>query len=149
VISSTKIRHALFDNDIATANGFLGYAYFFEGIVIEGNKLGRTIGYPTANLHISSEEKLIPSNGVYAVTIKLPDQDTLYKGMMNIGLRPTVDGKKRVIEVNIFDFDADIYSQLLQIHVHHYLRGEVKFNGLDSLKEQLQKDKIAVSAMIG
>ena len=149
VISSTKIRHALFDNDIATANDFLGYAYFFEGIVIEGNKLGRTIGYPTANLHISSEEKLIPSNGVYAVTIHLPDQEQLYKGMMNIGLRPTVDGKKRVIEVNIFDFDADIYGQLLQIHVHHYLRGEVKFNGLDSLKEQLQKDKVAASAIIG
>ena len=148
VISSTKIRHALFDNDIATANDFLGYAYFFEGIVIEGNKLGRTIGYPTANLHISSEEKLIPSNGVYAVTIHLPDQEQLYKGMMNIGLRPTVDGKKRVIEVNIFDFDADIYGQLLQIHVHHYLRGEVKFNGLDGLKEQLLKDKAAAKALL-
>ena len=149
VVSSTKIRHALFENDIFTANSFLGYDYFFEGIVIEGNKLGRTIGYPTANLHISSEEKLIPSNGVYAVTLSIlgkseknTEKSLLYKGMMNIGLRPTVDGKKRVIEVHIFDFDEDIYGETLQIHIHTYLRGEVKFNGLEELKHQLQKDKI-------
>ena len=146
VISSTRIRHALKDNDITTANQFLGYPYFFEGVVIEGNKLGRTIGYPTANLHISSEEKLIPGNGVYAVTVVIresPVVNKIYKGMMNIGLRPTVDGKKKVIEVNIFDFDADIYGQTLQVHLQHYLRGEVKFNGLDELKEQLRKDKLA------
>lgn len=147
VISSTKIRHALIANDIETANGFLGYPYFFEGTVIEGNKLGRTIGYPTANLHVGSEEKLIPGDGVYAVSCVLRDSPGVgketYRGMMNIGLRPTVDGKKRVIEVNIFDFDKDIYGQTLQVHVHAYLRGEVKFNGLDALKEQLQKDKLA------
>jgi riboflavin kinase/FMN adenylyltransferase len=144
VISSTKIRHALVDHDIDTANRFLGYPYFFEGTVIEGNKLGRTIGYPTANLHVGSEEKLIPGDGVYAVTCasrELPN--VIYKGMMNIGMRPTVDGKKRVVEVNIFDFDQDIYGKSLQVHVHDYLRGEVKFNGLDALKEQLQKDKNA------
>lgn len=158
VISSTRIRHSLKENDIATANRFLGYPYFFEGIVIEGNKLGRTIGYPTANLHISSEEKLIPGNGVYAVTvvrreaavvsdasamIHEPLSMNLFKGMMNIGLRPTVDGKKRVIEVNIFDFDQDIYGETLQVHLQHYLRGEVKFNGLEELKIQLQKDQLA------
>ncbi len=144
VISSTRIRHALVENDIARANAFLGYTYFFEGLVIEGNKLGRTIGYPTANLHIASEEKLIPGNGVYAVTVVMhesPIADKMYKGMMNIGLRPTVDGKKKVIEVNIFDFDEDIYGQTIQVHVHHYLRGEIKFNGLDELKKQLEKDK--------
>jgi len=142
-VSSTKIRHALIGNDIDTANGLLGYPYFFEGLVVEGNKLGRTIGYPTANLHVSSEEKLIPGNGVYAVTISgiRPAIATVFKGMMNIGVRPTVDGKKRVIEVNIFDFDADIYGQTIQIQVHVYLRGEVKFNGLPELKIQLQKDK--------
>jgi riboflavin kinase/FMN adenylyltransferase len=138
VISSTKIRQAITANDIETANSFLGYPYFFEGTVVEGNKLGRTIGYPTANLHVSSEEKLIPGDGVYAVTVVSSEK---YKGMMNIGLRPTVDGKKRVIEVNIFDFDKDIYGQNLQVHLHAYLRGEVKFTGIDALKEQLQKDK--------
>ncbi len=146
VVSSTKIRHALTDSDIVTANEFLGYAYFFEGLVIEGNKLGRTIGYPTANLHISSEEKLIPGNGVYAVeVVRGKGKGVRDKGMMNIGVRPTVDGKKKVIEVNIFDFDEEIYGETIQIHVHHYLRGEVKFDGLDALKEQLRKDKIAAT----
>lgn len=144
VISSTKIRHSLVEHDIATANQFLGYPYFFEGMVIEGNKLGRTIGYPTANLHIASEEKLIPGNGVYAVSVVSRQSPAVsLKGMMNIGIRPTVDGKKRVIEVNIFDFDEEIYGQTLQIHMHHYLRGEVKFNGLAELKQQLEKDKLS------
>lgn len=142
VISSTKIRQSLLDNAIETANSFLGYAYFFEGRVIEGNKLGRTIGYPTANLHIGSEEKLIPGNGVYAVTVSREGANTIYKGMMNIGVRPTIDGTKRVIEVNLFDFDEDIYGQTLRVHIHYYLRGEVKFSGLDALKEQLQQDKL-------
>ena len=149
VISSTKTRHSLIENDIATANQFLGYPYFFEGIVIEGNKLGRTIGYPTANLHIASEEKLVPGNGVYAVKVVNRQSSIVnLSGMMNIGLRPTVDGKKRVIEVNIFDFDDDLYGQTLQVHVHHYLRGEIKFTGLDELKQQLQKDKLAAIAVL-
>ena len=143
VISSTKIRHSLLENDIATANQFLGYPYFFEGIVIEGNKLGRTMGYPTANLHIASEEKLIPGDGVYAVTVLRREASIVsLKGMMNIGVRPTVDGMKHVIEVNIFDFDEEIYGQTLQVHIHHYLRGEIKFNGLAELKQQLEKDKL-------
>ena len=144
IVSSTKIRESLLNSDIDTANKFLGYDYFFEGIVIEGNKLGRTIGYPTANLHIDSEEKLIPGNGVYAVCVEIKNQKSKIKnlkGMMNIGFRPTVDGKKRMIEVNIFDFDADIYTQTLKVYVKHYIRGEVKFNGLDELKTQLLKDK--------
>ncbi|MDP1762897.1 MAG: bifunctional riboflavin kinase/FAD synthetase [Sediminibacterium sp.] len=156
VVSSTKIRHALIDTNIAIANQFLGYPYFFEGLVIEGNKLGRTIGYPTANLHIASEEKLIPGNGVYAVRVRglesgvwsLEPGVWRLEGMMNIGVRPTVDGKKRVIEVNIFDFDEDIYGQTLQVQVHHYLRGEVTFNGLDELKQQLQKDKLSATAAL-
>ena len=149
VVSSTKIRHALIDTNIAIANQFLGYPYFFEGLVIEGNKLGRTIGYPTANLHIASEEKLIPGNGVYAVRVRgLESGVWSLEGMMNIGVRPTVDGKKRVIEVNIFDFDEDIYGQTLQVQVHHYLRGEVTFNGLDELKQQLQKDKLSATALL-
>ena len=157
-ISSTKIREALNVHDIARANEFLGYDYFFDGLVIEGNRLGRTIGFPTANLHIDSEEKLIPGNGVYAVEVEIVGsgewgvrsknlivnrQSSIVhlKGMMNIGVRPTVDGKKRMIEVNIFDFDEDIYGQTLRVYLKHYLRGEVKFNGLDELKEQLAKDR--------
>ncbi|MDD2792499.1 MAG: bifunctional riboflavin kinase/FAD synthetase [Sediminibacterium sp.] len=139
VISSTKIRQALLDNEIELANEYLGYAYFFEGLVIEGNKLGRTIGYPTANLHMNAEDKLVPGNGVYAVEVR--HNGSAYYGMMNIGLRPTVDGKKRVIEVNIFDFSQDIYGEELVISIRHYLRGEVKFNGLEELKAQLKTDR--------
>lgn len=144
IVSSTRIREALLQSDIATANNYLGYEYFFEGVVIEGNKLGRTIGYPTANIFIEEEEKLIPGNGVYAVEVTLNKAgDKRKNGMMNIGLRPTVDGTKRVTEVNIFDFDEDIYEQTLRVYVKHYLRAEIKFTGLDALKEQLAKDKEA------
>ncbi|BAV05678.1 riboflavin kinase / FMN adenylyltransferase [Filimonas lacunae] len=145
-ISSTRIREAIAGKDIITANDCLGYPYFFEGRVIEGNRLGRTIGYPTANLKIENESKLIPGNGVYAVTVTIIHQITHrkseeYKGMMNIGVRPTVNGSHKTIEVNIFDFNEDIYGHVLQVSVHHYLRGEQKFNGLDALKEQLAKDR--------
>ncbi len=137
-ISSTKIRQAILAGDIAQAALFLGYDYFFSGLVVVGNKIGRTIGYPTANLQIADEHKLIPANGVYAVNVKLGDRNL--KGMMNIGLRPTVDGKKRTIEVNIFDFDEDIYGSTLIITLKNALRNEVKFDGLDGLKAQLAKD---------
>jgi len=151
IVSSTRIREALLNSDIETANKFLGYDYFFEGVVIEGNKLGRTIGYPTANLQIESDEKLIPGNGVYAVAVEIKNQQSEIRnlsGMMNIGVRPTVDGKKRMIEVNIFDFDEDIYTQILRVHVKHYIRGEVKFNGLDELKAQLLKDKVSAKELL-
>lgn len=146
-ISSTKIREALLKPDIDTANTFLGYDYFFEGKVVEGNKLGRTIGYPTANLVIENEEKLIPGNGVYAVRLTIGVNEVILKGMMNIGMRPTVDGTKRTIEVNIFNFDEDIYGQVMKVYIHKFLRGEVKFDGLEQLKEQLAKDKIKAGAI--
>ena len=138
-VSSTKIREALLNSDVETANNYLGYDYFFEGLVIEGNKLGRTLGYPTANLQIETPEKLIPGNGVYAVIASV-DKST-YKAMMNIGVRPTVDGKKRMIEVNLFDFNQDIYGKTLRVYIKKYLRGEIKFNGLEELKNQLGIDK--------
>ncbi len=149
-VSSTRIRQCLFENNITAANQFLGYPYFFEGIVIEGDKLGRTLGYPTANLHIASEEKLIPGNGVYAVNVvtKSAPSPQMYNGMMNMGIRPTVGGKKRVIEVNIFSFDEEIYGQLLQVHIQQYLRGEEKFDGLEALKLQLAKDKVTAEAIL-
>ena len=158
-VSSTKIRHALLEHDIPTTNKFLGYAYFFEGMVVKGNQLGRTIGYPTANIKIIDDEKLIPANGVYAVTVLMVnDVKTInykhstintFQGMMNIGFRPTVDGKARVIEVNIFNFSEDIYNQIIQVHIHAYIRGEVKFNGLDELKSQLKIDAIQANKLLG
>ena len=138
-VSSTRIREALLNSDIKTANNYLGYDYFFEGTVIEGNKLGRTLGFPTANLEIEAPEKLIPGNGVYAVIAAIAQ--STYKAMMNIGVRPTIGGTKRVIEVNIFDFNEDIYGKTIRVYVKHYLRGETKFKGLDELKNQLSKDK--------
>ncbi len=147
-ISSTKIREALLKNDINTANSYLGYKYFFEGRVVEGNKLGRTIGYPTANIIIEDGEKLVPGNGVYAVTLKIGQMAPLLRGMMNIGMRPTVNGTKRTIEVNIFDFDEDIYGQYMRVYIHAYLRGEVKFDGLNQLKEQLAKDKVSAQLQL-
>ncbi len=144
-ISSTKIRTALLSGDNETAATYLGYLYFFSGIVVKGNQLGRTIGYPTANIEIKNEFKLVPANGVYAVKVALKERSQVYKGMMNIGLRPTVGGTKRVIEVNIFDFDEDIYGEELTITLVKFLRSEIKFNGLDALKQQLAADKDAAS----
>ncbi len=143
-ISSTRIRAALHEGNTAVAAQLLGYDYFFEGLVATGNKLGRTLGYPTANLHVQTEDKLIPGNGVYAVQVAVRNsqpQQALLNGMMNIGIRPTIGGTGRVIEVNIFDFDKDIYGSTLRVYIKKYLRGEQKFNGLDALKQQLAIDK--------
>jgi len=156
IISSTRIREALKEKDLNTANEYLGYSYFFEGKVIEGDKIGRTLGYPTANIEVGDPNKLIPANGVYAVEVSLadlsnPKKENIvhrtsniahYQGMMNIGTRPTVGGTSEVIEVNIFDFDRTIYQENIRVYVRFFLRDEVKFNGLDALKDQLALDKI-------
>lgn len=146
-ISSTRIREALLEGQVERASGLLGYPFFFTGTVVHGDKLGRKLGYPTANLRVEDEEKIIPANGIYAVYASLlPDTHTepsaLLKGMMSIGFRPTVDGKKRVIEVNLFDFDRTIYDKQLRVHVKKYLRQEVKFDSLDELVKQIDQDKI-------
>ena len=149
IISSTLIRNYISEQQIKKANDLLGYAYFFEGFVVRGNQLGRTIGYPTANLHINDEEKLIPANGVYAVKVKGDcTNHAIVEGMMNIGIRPTVDGQKKVIEVHIFNFDQDIYEQYITVLVYEFIRGEVKFDGLEALKNQLHQDKITASAIL-
>ncbi|MEO6453291.1 MAG: bifunctional riboflavin kinase/FAD synthetase [Ginsengibacter sp.] len=139
-ISSTKIREALSAGDIETANNFLGYDYFFEGTVEAGDKIGRTIGYPTANLKLTDENKLIPCDGVYAVEVRTGSGE-LKRGMMNIGYRPTIGGIKKMIEVNIFDFNEDIYGQSITVLIKKYLRAEQKFQSLDALKNQLSIDK--------
>jgi riboflavin kinase / FMN adenylyltransferase len=145
-VSSTKIREALLNGEVETAKQYLGHAYSLQGTVVEGNKLGRTIGYPTANIEIGDKHKLIPADGVYAVHVLLGNER--FGGMLNIGYRPTVDGKKRTTEVNIFDFERDLYGQQLKIEFEARLRNEQKFNGLDALKEQLAQDKINALAAL-
>ncbi len=143
-VSSTRIREALSKGDIKTANDFLGYPYFFEGEVIHGDKRGRTIGYPTANLRLTNADKLTPANGVYAVQVSFTDHKGQYmhkQGMMNIGFRPTVDGLHHSIEVHLFDFNEDIYGKFIQVSVIQRIRDEQKFEGIEFLKAQLEKDR--------
>lgn len=141
VISSTRIRESLLHHDIETANQLLGYTFFFSGTVVHGNKIGRTLGYPTANLRMHSEDKIVLGNGIYAVFAKPDGYDHLSQGMMSIGFRPTVGGTQRVIEVNLFDFQDEIYDRTLTVHVVAYLRSEVKFDGLPALVEQMHLDR--------
>lgn len=147
-ISSTNIREAILHGDTDTAQRLLGYSFFFTGEVVHGDKLGRKLGYPTANLRIENEEKIIPGNGIYAVYASLlPEGETgvssgqQLPGMMSIGFRPTVDGKRRVIEVNLFDFNQEIYGRHLRVYVKKYLREEVKFDSLEELVRQIDRDK--------
>ena len=147
-ISSTKIRKALEIGDFETANQFLGYDFMLSGKVVHGNKLGTSIGYPTANIEVTSLHKLIPSNGVYVVTVELENQ--IYGGMLNIGSRPTVNNTElKTIEVNIFDFDSDVYGEEIKINFKHRIRNEQKFDSVDLLKEQLAKDKEASLQYLG
>jgi riboflavin kinase / FMN adenylyltransferase len=139
-VSSTKIRKALESGDIDTANHFLGRPYQLSGRIIKGDKLGRVLGFPTANIDLDSHDKLVPAEGIYAVTV-LHGHAT-YGGMLYIGNRPTVDGSRRSIEVNIFDFEKDIYGETIQVSFHQLLRSDSKFEDLESLKRQLEHDKV-------
>lgn len=140
-ISSTKVREAILNGSADTFNHLLGYTFFFEGEVIHGNKLGRELGYPTANLRLTDEEKIVPGNGIYAVYVAIPGKTGLLKGMMSIGMRPTVNGTTRTIEVNIFDFDDQIYGAVLRVYVKKFLREEVKFESLEAMVQQIDRDK--------
>ena len=157
-ISSTKIRSALKEGDITTAKECLGYDYFFEGKVVDGNKLGRTIGYPTANLEIKNTNKLIPENGIYAVNLAIGkasvNEDSLFipesfhQGMMSIGIRPTIADNRRTIEVNIFDFNKDIYGRIVRVYVKYFLRNEEKFDSMEELKKQISLDEIKTKKLL-
>jgi riboflavin kinase / FMN adenylyltransferase len=138
-VSSTKIRNALKSGDPETAHEFLTVPYFIQGTVVKGKQLGSTIGFPTANIEISQAYKLIPKNGAYA--IKATHESNHYQGMLNIGNRPTVNGKDKTIEVHLFDFDNDIYGEVLKIEFLHFLRAEEKFDSINALQKQLEKDK--------
>ncbi len=139
-VSSTLIRKLLEEGRIKEANKFLGYEYSITGKVVHGNGIGKTIGYPTANIEVSNEYKLITANGVYACRVEVDGK--IYGGMGNIGFRPTIDDDKFTIEVNIFDFDKDIYGETITIYFVDRLRNEVKFDSLEALKKQLAEDAI-------
>jgi riboflavin kinase/FMN adenylyltransferase len=139
-VSSTKIRNALQSGDVRTAASYLGHEFSLTGKVVDGKKIGREIGYPTANIFVNDKFKIVPEDGVYAVKVR--HDNRLYGGMLNIGNNPTVNGKHKTIEVNIFDFNRDIYEEDATIYFIERLREEVKFNGLEELKTQLATDKI-------
>jgi riboflavin kinase / FMN adenylyltransferase len=146
-VSSTKIRTALINGDIETANSFLNYNYSITGEVIHGNQLGRTIGFPTANLKIDNSYKLIPGQGVYAVEVLL--NNIRYNGMLNIGYRPTINNVlKQSIEVNIFNFEKEIYGEKITLTFLKKIREEKKFETLDKLKTQLNMDRLLVISLL-
>ena len=143
-ISSTKIRNALMQGDIKTADEYLGYEYPISGEVIRGNQIGRSLGFPTANIQYNNHYKLIPANGVYAVEIRV--KETTYKGMMNIGRRPTLNDHDAgmTLEVNIFNFDENIYGKVITVLLRRRIRDEIKFKNLEALSAQLEKDKAKI-----
>jgi riboflavin kinase/FMN adenylyltransferase len=146
-ISSTKIRNAIIEGNISLANDYLGYNYVLNGTVIKGKQLGRTIGFPTANLKIEEDYKLIPKNGAYIVKSSI-NQKTVF-GIMNIGINPTVNGEKLSVEVHFIDFDSDLYNSKITVSVLRRIRDEQKFDSIELLKKQIQKDKdLAISFSI-
>lgn len=145
-VSSTKIRTAVLNSDVETANKLLGYPFFFEGCVIKGDQLGRQLGYPTANLQHTDRDKIHLGHGVYAVYADVRGERK--KGMLSIGNRPTLTASDERIEVNIFDFDEDIYGKNIRVMVIKYLRGQEKYASLDDLVVQLEKDKKASLAVL-
>lgn len=140
-ISSSGIRQMIAEGRVGTANKALGYPFFIQGKVVKGNSLGRELGYPTANIDVNDSQKLLPRNGVYAVLVRLDDK--VYEGMLSLGVRPTIDpsGNRRVVEVNLFGFNGDIYGRTMKVAFLEWLRCEKKFGSLDELKEQIAIDK--------
>ncbi len=138
-ISSTKIRNAIKNGDITTANLYLGRSFEINGNIIHGEGVGRKIGFPTVNINIDEKYKLIPSNGVYLV--KLKTNNKLHYGMMNIGNRPTLNGKNRTLEINIFNFKKDLYGKNISVFFLRKIRDEIKFDSIKKLSDQLKKDK--------
>ncbi|MBC8110819.1 MAG: bifunctional riboflavin kinase/FAD synthetase [Verrucomicrobia bacterium] len=145
-ISSTKIRTALLKGEVQTAKEYLGRAYSLTGKVVKGNQLGRTLGYPTANLEIADVHKLIPADGVYVVQVTFDNRS--YGGLLSIGSNPTVNGQFRTVEAYLLDFQEDIYDKTLTVHLLHLLRGQQKFAGLPELVTQMKKDEVQARKML-
>jgi riboflavin kinase / FMN adenylyltransferase len=137
-VSSTRIRKALAAGDLELANRYLGRAYSLSGSVVKGNRLGRQLGYPTANIEVENDNKLIPADGIYAVKVRV--EGKVYDGMLSIGIRPTIGKSDRTVEVNIFNFNEDVYDKKLTVYFIRKFRDEKKFNDLEELKQQLHLD---------
>ncbi len=146
--SSSTIRESILKGDLGSAGKMLGYHYYLSGIIVEGNHIGRKMGFPTANIHPLDPNKLIPMNGVYAIHAELRGET--FKGMLNIGFRPTIDSAMAVktIEAHLFDISGDFYDEEVVIHFVKRVRDEMKFSGLDALKQQLQKDKDSIQKLL-
>jgi riboflavin kinase/FMN adenylyltransferase len=141
-VSSTKVREALLRGEVHLANDLLGYRYAMTGVVVKGDQLGRTLGFPTANIALVDPFKLVPGDGVYAVSVNLRNE--VYGGMMSIGVRPTITNSgERTLEVNLFGLDRDIYGEMLTVHLHGWIRGQQRFDGLDGLTGAMHQDKDA------
>ncbi|ASZ14315.1 bifunctional riboflavin kinase/FAD synthetase [Chitinophaga pendula] len=149
-VSSTKIRNNLREGHISVANELLGYTYFLEGYVVHGDKMGRKLGYPTANMQLPDYRKLIPSEGIYAIRVYLSgDLHSLpLDGVMSIGTRPTFDGEDLRLEAHIFDFDRDIYDQLLRVELVAYIRGNIKFDKIEALISQMNQDSLQARQLL-
>lgn len=148
-VSSTRIRKALKSGLLVDANRLLGKPFTLTGTVEEGDKLGRKMGFPTANIHIAEDYKLIPADGVYAIHIfDFADREKQYNGMLNIGMRPSVDGKERRVEAHIFDFSGNLYGHKLRLLLEKRIRNEKKFDSLDDLKQQLIKDEQQIRELL-
>ncbi len=145
-VSSTKVRKSLLEGDIETANNLLGHRFSFRGKVVEGDRIGRTLGFPTANIEIAEPYKLIAGNGIYAVQAKV--QNVMLNGMLYIGNRPAVGGIDRRIELNIFDFDSEIYHENIQVFLVSRIRGDMPFIDLESLKEKMKEDKVIATKLL-
>ena len=146
-VSSTRIREALAEGNFELANACLGYPFFLTGKVMRGDRIGTQIGFPTANIAIEEKYKLIPGDGIFAVKVLVRAET--HTGMAYIGSRPTVNGSTRNIEVNLFDFDQDIYGQTIRMEFHHFVRGDMKLNGLDELKTRIALDKVEILRYFG
>lgn len=147
-VSSSNIRDSILKGDLESAANMLGYHYYVSGTIVEGNHIGRKMGFPTANIHPLDPNKLIPMNGVYAIRVELRGET--YKGMLNIGFRPTIDSAMAVktVEAHLFDASGDFYDEEVVIHFVKRVRDEMRFSGLEALKQQLQKDKITVQKLL-
>ena len=139
-VSSTKIRKAILEGAISKANQYLQYPFIISGKVVHGQQVGRTIGFPTANIEIANRHKVLPKEGIYAVKVSVKERT--HKGMLYIGNRPTLNGQTVSIEVNIFDFSDWIYDEFMRVEIISWIRGDAKFDSLEALTEQLKQDKI-------
>ena len=145
-ISSTKIRKAISEGDISTAKEYLGYDVSLSGRIVHGKSIGRTIGFPTANVDVSEGYKLLPKNGVYLIESIINKKQVF--GMMNIGVKPTLIESSKTIEINFFDFEGDLYDRNIRVNIKQFIRDEIKFESLELLKSQIQKDKINCNSII-